>query len=126
MSNGIIAPTCANTQYEQLSDDQGRLFLFPSAALDAVRATGITTLTLTIPLCVSEEPQWLTLSDAARLHESDVDGMTFDKARSRIRRAIDCGQIHTVDCDGARKIDFDSLSAWRLKAREHNLDEDDI
>ncbi|MCC7409832.1 MAG: hypothetical protein IT442_17330 [Phycisphaeraceae bacterium] len=67
--------------------------------------------------------QWLTVSDAAKLHLEDVDGLTFERAKGRISMAATKGCFKTNDRKGnSRRIDRNSFFRWRLEQRDQNLD----
>lgn len=143
MADRIIPETTALSHFVELADSQGRLVLLPRVMVDTMRTTGQTSIALTINL--TAEPQqarptgfiaetrttvesprpWLTVSEAARLHLNDVDGITLAAAKVKISRACQQGKIISTGEGFRRRIDPVSLDAWRLAERERNLADED-
>lgn len=120
MARSILA-TGAMTDYCQLSDDQGRLVLFPQAAIDALRRSGQRSLTLTIDLTDGKPNNWIDIGEAVEQLQQDVDDLADDAARMRISRACKQGQIEHAKDGKALRIETVSFKAWRLDQREKNL-----
>ena len=121
-----MSTTEARTDYMQVADSDGRLWLIPAATRNHLLANGISSLTVTIGLNPAQPPQpWLTVSEAARLHVSDVDGINLRAATMKIPRACTKGQIVCSGTNSRRRIEPNSLDAWRLEQREKNLDRRD-
>ena len=122
----IVPQITAPATFEQVTDEQGRLVLLPAATVAHLRAQGITSVVVTLNLAPEQPPRrWLTVTEAAQLHMTDVDGLTLENAQVRITRACNAGRVH---CDGKgaqRRIEPNSLDAWRLAERERNLSRHD-
>lgn len=106
-------------------DDAGMPVLIPEAAW-LTRFDGKDEITLTIrrprPRVIEAgSADWGTLVRAARDHQSDVDDVSLDAAKQRIRRAIESGTIKSTGSASSLRIDPVSLKAWRLDMRERNL-----
>ena len=120
--SSIPHETTAPTHYCELVDVEGRLILLPAATVWAMRARGLSSITLTVSLDGAPPRPWLTVSEAARLHCDDVDGMTIPRAKVRISRACSRGEVVATGEGVARRIEPTSFDAWRLKEREKDLD----
>ena len=69
-----------------------------------------------------ERSEWLTVTEAAKLLQDVVSGLTLERARARVSGAANRGQLRTNGEKGTtRRIDHESLSAWLLKQREKDL-----
>lgn len=121
MAAGIIPETTASAHFVELADSQGRLVLLPRATVDALLSAGQTTVELTISLTTEPPRPWLTVTEAARLHLNDVDGITLEVAQAKVSRACRESKIVSVGEGTRRRIDPVSLDAWRLAERERNL-----
>lgn len=120
-----VHETVAQVHFIELTDAEGRLFLVPAATVNALRLAGLSSVTVTIGL-TSEPPQrWLTVTEAARQHLDDVDGLTLTVAKAKVSRACREGKIASTGEGTARRIDPTSLAAWRLAERERNLERAD-
>jgi hypothetical protein len=117
----------AVTDYATLTDTEGRLVLLPAATVEHFRKRGAAAITLTIPLDdqAVDDGGWLTVTEAARLHVDDVDGMNLAAARTKISRACDAGRIVSIGECRRRRIEPKDFAAWRLHEREKNLDRAD-
>jgi hypothetical protein len=81
----------------------------------------------------TEPPGWLTVSEAAALHMADMppakgrDGVAkrLATARAAVSRACGRGFIRCTGKGRDRRIDPESLPAWRLARREAMLARDD-
>lgn len=86
-------------------------------------------ITLTLVQPKHEQPgirECLTVTEAARQHLGDVDGLTLTAARARVTRAANAGEFADNGKSGVhRRIEPQSFAAWRLKQRERALDEVD-
>lgn len=120
----------AVANFYQLSDDHGRLVLLPTATVDALRGQGLTSIAITVSLIPAAPPRaWITLTEAARLHCDDVDGMSVNSARVKISRALERGKLPAEGSGTARRIEPNAFDAWRLKERERCLaksEDDDV
>lgn len=127
MASQIIASTVAPTSYIQLSNSNGLLILIPEAVVNTFRAKGTKYIDVgAVSIFGDDEPPpksepWVTLTEAARLHQTDSDGLELDAAKKRIRRACDDGDLLWRPEGRAVLIDPTSLGAWRLKQREKEL-----
>lgn len=65
--------------------------------------------------------EWLTVSEAARLLQTDIDGLEFANAAGRISQAIRSRRFTVEGTNSRRRIDPTSFAAWRLQQRERNL-----
>jgi len=116
-----IPETTAPTHYVELADTEGRLVLLPRATIDAMLAAGRTSLTMTISLTAEPPQPWLTVTEAAKQHLEDVDGITLAVAQAKVSRACREGKIVSTSEGTLRRIDPVSFAAWRLGERERNL-----
>ena len=118
--------THAEIEFVQLADSEGRLLLLPTATVEHYLAAGVALLNLSVNLQPDRAPrEWLTATEAAKLHLSDVDGMTLQRAQVRITRACAAGHLIFDGTSTRRRIEPNSLDSWRLAAREKNLDKTD-
>lgn len=99
----------------------------PDAAVDALRAAGVTELVLRVQLDDLPAPErWLTVSEAALLHVEDrrpprdaADRRRLVKAsRAAISWACGRGLIVHVGTYSKRRVCPTSLAAWRLAWRQ--------
>jgi hypothetical protein len=68
---------------------------------------------------------WLTVTEAARLARSDFPHLDLEAMKVRITRAGNTGDIVTNGKTGrARRIERQSLDAWRLQQRNRDLDKE--
>jgi hypothetical protein len=112
----------ANIAVTELLDAEGRLFLVPTALVSTWQAQGLDTVTVTIRLNAAKPARpWLTVSEAARLHIDDVDGMNLHRAIVKISRACNAGRIASEGAAFKRRLEPNSLDAWRLAEREKDL-----
>ncbi len=122
MASESIPHTCAEAQFVQVADSEGRLLLMPTAMVNHFLATGISSLNLTVSLQPDKAAQpWLSITEAARCCLDDIDGMTLEKAKARISRACGDGRIQFKGSGTNRRVEPDSFAAWRLAARESDL-----
>lgn len=121
MATFSIPETTATTHYVELADSEGRLVLLPRATVDAVLAAGRTSIVMTISLTAEPPQPWLTVTEAAKLHLDDVDGLTLPVAQAKVSRACRDGKVVSTGEGTLRRIDPKSLAAWRLQERERNL-----
>lgn len=68
---------------------------------------------------------WLSVTQAARLLVRDLPGLDIRKARSRISTAAGRNEFRFTGSRKARRIEPVSFDAWRLRQRDHDLDEED-
>lgn len=118
-----------------VTDFAGVVGYFPRSTIERWRALGRAIVDYKIVidetrLNDSTEPEnatsWLTVTEAARLHLDDVDGICLGTAKGKISRACDKNDITSNGKTGRhRLIDPISLNAWRLNQREMNLDRAD-
>ena len=88
-----IPDTSAPTQYVQLADSLGRLILIPAATVQALLAAGLESISLDVPLPGARQGgEWLTVTEAARLHLGDLPGISLENAKSKISRACESGK----------------------------------
>lgn len=129
-----IPETTAPTHYVELADSEGRLVLLPRAMVDAMRAAGRTTISMTIGLTAEPSPPWLSVTEAAELHLEDLPPAQDERerhkqlltARANISRACSEGKIACVGEGPARRVNPNSLAAWRLMQRDRYLRDADI
>lgn len=130
MAGPTLADTSAVANFYQLADADGRLVLLPTATVDALRGQGLTSIAITVSLIPSAPPRaWITLTEAARLHCDDVDGMNMNHAKVKISRALERGKLPSEGVGTARRLEPNAFDAWRLKERERCLaktDDDDV
>lgn len=107
-----------------VADEHGRAFFIPKATFEFFIQQGLTSAVVTLSFLSKPARKWLTLADAAKLVQTDIDGIEFDAARMKVRRACDSGAVIVSGSGRDRRIDPVSLDAWRLAQREANLDED--
>lgn len=119
-----IPETTALTHYVELADAEGRLFLVPTATVNALRAAGLTSLNTTIALTADPPERWLTVTEAAVAHMSDIDGLTLAVAKANVSRACREEKLVSRGEGTLRRIEPKSLAAWRLAERERNLARD--
>ncbi|MGE0482396.1 MAG: hypothetical protein AB7Q17_18205 [Phycisphaerae bacterium] len=112
-----------------LITDRLVLVAVPDVLRTHLLASGVASLDLgalgTAALNPAEPPQpWVSIADAARQLLDDVDGLTIDAARMRVRAAIDAENPPLVARGSGRdtRIEPRSLAAWRLGQRERDLD----
>ena len=123
MATSNISPeTTAVTRYIELADADGRLFLVPAATVNALRMAGLSSLSTTISLTGDPPRPWLTVTEAAKAHLSDVDGISLPVAQAKISRACRQGKLVSTGEGTLRRIEPASFSAWRLSERERNLE----
>lgn len=122
----IPAPTIASIEFVPLTDSRGVLVLIPGPVLAHYRSLGIKTLHLEVPLdSDTSRTGWLTVTEAAREHLEDVDGITLAQATAKISRACDRQKILASGHGRDRRIEPTSFGAWRLAQRERELDRTD-
>jgi hypothetical protein len=94
----------------------------PKNVADALPGDEITITLRRMPKAGECYEAWHTLSEAAERHLTDVDGLTLESSRMRLRRAIDAGEIQTNGESGRKlRLAPDSLGEWRLRQRELDL-----
>lgn len=74
---------------------------------------------------VEPSRQWLTVSEAARLLQTDIDGLEFHSAAARVSLAANRGKFTAEGVTSRRRIEPNSFDAWRLAQRERQLAEAD-
>jgi len=129
VADSIIPETTAVAHFVELADSDGRLVLLPRATVHALRAMGQQSLTITLNLTDHSPKRWLTVTEAAEQHLADLPPAANEKerrrqlltARANISRACSQGQIKCVGDGQSRRLDPDSLAAWRLKQRDRYL-----
>jgi hypothetical protein len=103
------------------------MVLLPAAMVDHLRGTGLPSVTLRIDLHRADpsqtQPEWLTVTEAAKRHLDDVDGMTLARAKVKISRACEAGLIIARGRGRDRRVDPVSLDSWRLTERERDLNQ---
>ncbi|HNQ22957.1 MAG TPA: hypothetical protein PKK06_07680 [Phycisphaerae bacterium] len=123
-------PTAAPVDFAQLADVEGRLILLPTVLVNQLLSRGQTSVQLTVELLASAGPRtWLTTTEAAKLHLSDIDNLTLRAALVRVSRAATAGKFIVEGRGHKRRIEPTSFDAWRLAERERNLnriDDDDV
>jgi len=125
-ASGLAVLTTASIDFIPLTDSRGILVLIPAVVFEHCRAVGMATLHLDVPIDVSgSRPGWLTVTEAARQHLEDIDGITLGQATAKISRACDARKILAVGHGRERRIDPVSFGAWRLAQRERELDRAD-
>lgn len=131
MANGIIPETMAATHYLELSDTDGHLWLAPLAVVTALRAAGISSVTVTIGLTADPPEPQLTVTQAAQRLMQDMRPATdaadaarlFRAAKAMITRACNSGRLVHDGVGHQRRIEVDSLDAWCLaRRRKADLD----
>ena len=124
MASQIIAENVALTQYVPVTDDAGRHFLIPRSTYEHDIGRGVTSYPTTMHLKPAEPPKpWLTVTDAAKAHLDDIDGMTLETAKMRVSRAASRQHFDSRGEGRERRIDPLGFAAWRLRERERVLDE---
>ncbi len=74
-----------------------------------------------------DRPEWLTVTEAAKLLQEVVSGIRIERARARVSKAAKDGKFQTNgEQRQARRIDQDSFSSWLLKQREKHLASFDV
>lgn len=116
-----VPETTALAHFVELADAEGRLLLLPVATVDVMLAAGITSLDLRVSLIGEPTEAPLTITEAARLHLDDVDGMTMATAKAKISRACRERKMISTGSGSSRRINPTSLRVWRLAERERNL-----
>lgn len=123
VADAIVCPeTSAVTHFVELADAEGRLILLPAATVRALRAIGQSSITVTVSLTSDPAQPWLTVTEAARLHMTDVDGMTLEVAKAKVSRACRTDRFACEGEGSRRRIEPRTFDAWRLSERERNLD----
>lgn len=110
------------TMHCRVCDSNGRLLLVPVDTLKELRSQGITEIVFRVRLANARSDNWLTVTEAARLHQNDVDGLSLEHASVKITRGCNSSAIHSTGNGRQRRIDPASLNAWRLVEREKDLD----
>jgi hypothetical protein len=78
---------------------------------------------------IAEVRPWITSAEAARLHVTDMRPALDDEdaralllaAKKRISRACQSGQVRCTGVGFDRRVDPDSLDAWRIHMRQRDL-----
>jgi len=140
---GPILPTAVVVDHIQLADSTGIPIPVPRATVRTWLSRGLSRATLTIPLegltltdldatataavppaattPPTGMPDWLRLAECARLHVTDVDGLTEKKAKDRVCYAIRTGALVASGHGMSLRIEPTRFAAWRLEQRERNL-----
>lgn len=114
----------ASTDWTACVTTTGIPILIPTVTIEHFSALRLDLLELEVRMPgAATSADWLTITEAARLHTEDVDGLTEDAARKRIIRAVEAGKVRSRGTASRRKIDPDSFGAWRISARDKNLDQ---
>jgi len=129
-----IPNALAPVNLAQLHDSEGRLVLLPATTVAWFKAMGAATITLTIPLTVSDEPaEWITSAEAAERRMFDLT-MTkaakltaaeraywLQRARVDVGRACKARAVESIGKGRDRRINSRSLDAWRMQMRDAPL-----
>lgn len=124
MATPSVPDSPAVVQFAQTTDSLGRLFLIPRATAAAIFSGQAETVTIT--LCNPNAAQSLstvTVSEAAAQLMQDNPGMDYKTATGITSRACREGKIRSTGEGTDRRIDVDSLAAWRLSRRDKTLDD---
>ncbi len=105
-----------------MATDSGHLVWVPKLTVDAMLGSGGGELRVRVGATTQE---WLTVTEAAREHLEDVDGLTLDAAKMRVMRACNSGTVKHRGVGRNRRVEPGSLRAWRLSERERELDAED-
>lgn len=125
MDTGSIPETTAPTHYLELADTEGHLWLAPTAVVNAMRASGLSSVTVTIGLTAEPPEPQLTVTQAAQRLVQDMRPASdeadarrlFSEAKSTISRACNRGLIRHKGERAQRRIDPESFDAWCLQRR---------
>jgi hypothetical protein len=83
-------------------------------------------LQTTVPHADASAPEWLTVTEAARLLIKDLPGLALEQARARVSVSASRGSFRTNgQLREKRRIDRDSFATWRLAQRDKDLDAED-
>lgn len=132
----LSAPMASvTTPCVMIADTEGRIGWYPTAIIQALQAKGVKLWKHTIPIPPAPPPprsepphnqaDWLTVTEAARLHLADVDGLTIARATDKVSRACSRGRLRSVGFGTARRIDPSDFASWRLRQRERDLGRSD-
>lgn len=132
----IVPDAIAPTQWTHVVDDAGRVWLAPTATVEHFLSQGITSIPIIVKFAApaAASRPLMTLTEAARAHLADMPPVgdteaeqrrALNRARVRVSRACDRGEILGRWMSGKRLIDPTSLDAWRLKMRERELAAED-
>lgn len=113
-AHGVAQPA----ELTPVATKSGHVVWVPALTIEAIASAGGETLEVEI----TPTEKWLTVTEAAKEHASDIDGMTFSHAKVAISRAATQGGFKSRGTGRSRLIDPVSLRAWRLQQRERNLD----
>lgn len=102
-----------------VSTTTGVMAWLPQQTVESLKSNGGGDLRIKIE---SDTTGWLTQKQATVEHMNDVDGLKFDAAKMRIRRAAERGAFLSVGKNRDHRIDPVSFRAWRLEQRERDLD----
>lgn len=122
-----VNPPAATIPLVELVTAEGvPIWVSPGTAAAWLAAARERTITVSQPAPPPEPPaapNWITVGEAARRHLADVDDLTLGTAKTKISRAASAGHIATNGEKGnARRLESDSVDAWRLAEREKELD----
>ncbi len=110
----------------EVADTEGRVYYVHQSSYLAHWAAGRETLTPTIVMAPrTTRVGGLRVTDAARQHLDDIDGITLDQAKSKISYACRMGAIASTGQGMNRRIDPTSFGKWRLDERTADLAERD-
>ncbi len=123
MSTDNIPQVCAHVKYESAYDELGRAYLIPSATAEHLLNKGITTWTPTLTIAGQRPTAWLTVTEAAELLRTDIDGLSAEDiglahAKGRIAAGIQNNQFTITGSRSTRRIEPNTFNAWRLRQRE--------
>lgn len=99
----------------------------PDPALAAITAawptlpTALRRAVLAIIQTAEPTREWHTVSEAARLLQTDIDGLEFHSAAARVSLAAKRGKFLAEGVTSRRRIEPNSFAAWRLAQRERQL-----
>ena len=107
-----------------LTDEVGRVFWVAAQTVEALLSTGVQEISprLRLRRLTGDAPETLTVTEAAKLLIEDFGDLTLVRAKARISRACDRGEVTATGRGRARRIDPTSLAAWRLRQRDRDLD----
>jgi hypothetical protein len=66
----------------------------------------------------AEPVRWLTVGGAAAKLQQDLPWLSESAAKVRVSRACSAGKLTCEGVGAARRIDPESLDAWRLRVRD--------
>jgi hypothetical protein len=127
MTAPMLPPVQADATFSQVSDQEGRLLLLPTATVEHFRSQGMSSVSLIIQLEPGKPAEaWLTVSAAARMlvDEDVVAGVDFAAAKARILRAIKTGALRADTTGGVRRLNPTIFRAWLMELRSSEIAKD--